>query len=203
MRKTHILFAVLAAFTLPLTACNDPSAWRESLPFQWYEASSTSMEPNYSVGTQIFAVSVDPTELARGDVVIAKSQAGEDYIVRVIGLPGDRIGVEDGVIILNGERVEQKLLGDYSYETTYTYDQPYTVTLDARRLREGLPGASGSHEILDSGESPADNYPIIELIEGEYFLMGDNRDHAADSRVLPEFNGLGVLTADRIKRRVR
>jgi signal peptidase I len=143
----------------------------------------------------------------RGDVVILKPpQEDSDYIKRVIALPGDRIEVRQGVIILNGvpvKRVKETpamIPIDDNVPCASQGEAPFqTVGPDGKkycalpRYRETLPNGV-SYDTIDLGYEPGiypDDYPEITVPPGQVFLMGDNRDESADSRVAASQNGLG------------
>ena len=140
----------------------------------------------------------------RGDIVIV-TPAGTrtDYIKRVIGMPGDTIQMINGSLIINGKAVKREL------------QQPAMIPIDANSpcgsdrdpallnfrargadgrmycrvpiVRETLPNGR-SYETVELGRAPTDNFGPIRVPAKHLWLMGDNRDDSADSRV-PEWQG--------------
>ncbi|MCT8000823.1 signal peptidase I [Sphingomonas sanguinis] len=141
----------------------------------------------------------------RGDVVIVTPPGTHnDYIKRVIGLPGDRLEVRDGVVILNGRPVQRGPLhyvdipvdtnspckaSDYGEEAKVRQpDGQWVCHLPI--VTETLPN-NRRYDTVELGWSPGDNYGPITIPADHVFLMGDNRDRSADSRFSLAELGLG------------
>ncbi len=110
----------------------------------------------------------------RGDVVVFRKPGEEDtdYIKRLIGLPGDRIQVRDGLLSINGKAVPREVVGEFVADDGTTVPQ----------YRETLPNGV-SYMTLDlSPSSAGDNTREFVVPDGHYFMMGDNRDNSLDSR---------------------
>lgn len=145
----------------------------------------------------------------RGDVVVFKAppKNSEDYIKRVIGLPGDTIQMVHGQVILNGVAVKQQRVADFTIPITpnYTCIAPFQ-DVDAKgtpicryhQFRETLPGGK-SYMTLDRGETPADNTGLYTVPAGHVFMMGDNRDDSEDSRFAQEAGGIGYVPLENLE----
>jgi signal peptidase I len=139
----------------------------------------------------------------RGDVVIVTPPGGrEDYIKRVIGLPGDTVELRAGRLILNGQPVKAEVrpaamvpvdlnspcgMGQFWDRRVETGTGLYCRL---PIVRETLPGGV-SYDTIDDGRSPGDDFGPVKVGADQVFLMGDNRDHSADSRYSLAEQGLG------------
>ncbi len=138
----------------------------------------------------------------RGDVVVFKNMhAGyEDYIKRIIGLPGDHIQVRAGLLYVNGQPAGRRAVGD----TSVTSERG--VLLDEKEYTETLPG-NVTHLIAKVGDDgPQNNTPEFVVPDGNLFAMGDNRDNSLDSRFsadspdpgLRQEQGVGFLPVENL-----
>ncbi|ALC12611.1 signal peptidase I [Sphingopyxis sp. 113P3] len=148
----------------------------------------------------------------RGDVVVFKAppQNRDDWIKRVIGLPGDTVQVRDGTVWINGEPLKREPMADFVIPVTENmieaarannalpcYQMQFEeVGPDGKRqcrykqFKETMPNGK-SYAVLDIVDLPVDNTVPYTVPKDSVFLMGDNRDRSADSRVPMEEGGLG------------
>lgn len=130
---------------------------------------------------------------ARGDVVVFRLPADprQDYVKRVIGLPGDRIRMVRGVLTINGADAIQTPAG-------YAEVQCADGVREAPIYSETLPGGA-QHQIAQCNPmTPLNDVLEFTVPPGRYFMMGDNRDNSRDSRLAPQYGGVGFVPAENI-----
>lgn len=147
----------------------------------------------------------------RGDIVVFRYPGAgeEDYVKRVIGLPGDHVEVRNGIVILNGRPLQRRRIADFAMSVSPNSPcRPIGATRRVEaaggagcaypRYRETLPGGR-SYDVLDQVDGGgADDFAALTIPDGHLFVMGDNRDDSFDSRFAVAAGGVGLLPADKV-----
>jgi signal peptidase I len=193
------------------------SAHSLSLPSRWNRSLGSMASGGQSdAGFRLFA-----SQPEAGDVVVFKAPPSnnEDYIKRVIGLPGDVIQMRGGILEINGVAVKKERIADFVIPVTPNMrdasaleGSPFacwrpdfeeaakTGGTQCRypRYKETLPNGR-SYEILDlDSDLPGDDTEAFVVGEGDIFLMGDNRDRSADSRFPADGKAIGIVPQENL-----
>ena len=185
--------------------------------FAWepFNIPSESMLPTLQVGDYLFVskyaygyskhsfpFSMGPFDgrifespVKRGDVVVFKlpRDNATDYIKRIVGLPGDKLQIKNGLLHINDKAVPKVATDSFPY-ASYPYDERYGIERNFPTFDETLPNGVKylTYDLTPRG--PLDNTSIYEVPAGHYFAMGDNRDGSSDSRawgLVPQANLIG------------
>jgi signal peptidase I len=184
--------------------------------FEPFHIPSSSMKPGLLIGDYIFVAKYSygysrysfpfgidffegrfwqKNKPQRGDVVVFRLPADPNinYVKRLLGLPGDKIQMRDGVLFINDSEVKKTADGIFTEETV-------EAKTEINKFLETLPEGKVIQTLDQIPDAEVDNTGIYEVPEGHYFMMGDNRDNSQDSRFLshvgyvPEQNLVGRAT---------
>jgi signal peptidase I len=162
--------------------------------YQPFNAVSGSMAPTIESGDYVFATkfAYDVLPPQRGDIVVFRAAFdGQSYVKRVVGLPGDRIQLKDGIVFINGVAVPRRHVGDEGVDCLAA--TPCHVPIYEENFPDGH-----TARVLDRYRSGGDDTGIFVVPADAYFVLGDDRDESLDSRSAQ----IGFVPRDAIRGRV-
>lgn len=161
-----------------------------------------AMKPNLLVGDVVIVALDGGAGLAHGQVIALRAH-GQVVVQRVIGLPGDRVALGAGQVIVNDTQLLQ--FPDGRFDEVMAPQGPNGIRprcengvvgegaiCSASQLREVWP-AGQAYQILNIEQGFADDFALVTVPANRLFLLGDNRDTSIDSRYDPQVMGLGLV----------
>jgi len=157
-----------------------------------FYVASVSMKPTFEKNEKLVADMRWRTPIV-GNIVLVHDHQGTVRIYRVAAIGGQTFAMRGGLPVIDGHAARQAQIGGIAF-------QEGSLGLQSGRLmREQLPGEAGTHRIIQlQGNGFLDDFPEVHIPAGSVFLLGDDRDLAADSRVSPEEVGVGILPVSAI-----
>lgn len=137
-----------------------------------------SSEPTIQVGDYIMSdlAAYNNTKIAYGDIVSFEHEGGK-WMYRVVALPNDEISIENHIPIVNGVKFSTTSLEQWTVDKGH-----YTDEIEL--LEEVLPNGHRHQIYRDNRGAENSEMDLMTVPEGSYFLMGDNRSNAMDSRII-------------------
>jgi signal peptidase I len=184
--RNFCLFAAAVTMSLASLSASAPQTYLKR-----FYVRSEAMWPNFEIDDQFMAKMGAIGAVTRGDLLMI--QANEvQHFKRVVGLPGDRISIQNGIVLINNRPVLQRVLATKILSQTDERDRRMQICL------ERFPGELVSHKIANAGATLSYDFAAIKLGADQYFFLGDNRDNSADSRHPSSVGGLGIVNKDNI-----
>ena len=157
---------------------------------------SAAMAPTLIIGDTVVMVPyADGAAPRRGDVIafLSPGDGATVHMFRVIGLPGDSVRLDSGVVVLNGVPLAREAIGEVAVDFGYELEP-------AELWRETLPDGAAFDTVDFGSDGVFDDTADFAVPADHYFVLGDNRDNANDSRGV--YGGMGYVPASNILGRI-
>lgn len=185
--------------------------------FYWhpYSIPAEHMKPTLLVGDYLITTTVAPDNLHRGDVLVFQHPLNpQDFIERLIGLPGDSVQMRGGVVFLNGQALPQVANGTFEEvmgRQGPIHNRPRCengsvadgASCTKSRFLESLPDGRHYKVVNIEANGFADDTDVFTVPDGMLFFLGDNRDNSFDSRFSQAVGGMGFVPVQNVKGKAR
>lgn len=155
-------------------------------PNPTYEATGTTMAPTVEPGDLVLADAAR-AHCGRGDLkpgqVVVYRRDGASHVQRIVAGPGQLVAMQAGRLWIDGAYVGQAAAGQRRL---------HDLAIPAAVIRETLPGGAAYQILSLGGDGPYDNLPPRRVPPGSWYVLGDNRGAAADSRVFGPLPGRDI-----------
>jgi signal peptidase I len=159
--------------------------------YRTFYIASVSMAPTFIKNEKIVADMRWRTPQI-GNILMVLDKDGVTRIYRVAAIGGQTFAMRNGVPIIDGHPATQAYAGEMTIADTGMDEE------SGRRMHEHFPGETGSHDILQLSGYPQDDVAPVRIPAGSLYLLGDDRDLSADSRIPYSLNGVGIVPVSAI-----
>jgi signal peptidase I len=197
-KKPEGFAAIVYEYTKVILGALILAATVRSLWFEPFKIPSTSMVPTLLVGDYLFVdknnygwrnpctgTRYNGQEIQKGDVVVFEKKKGYlcgltlgfgslNFIKRIVAVPGDKISYNNKTLYVNGEAIHMSVDG------THVYEDALGQSYEVKKYDVSFNGLT--HEVLLDEERRGFDLEEVTVPEGQYVVMGDNRDNSLDSR---------------------
>ncbi|HTJ49195.1 MAG TPA: signal peptidase I [Cyclobacteriaceae bacterium] len=185
--KSYNRWYIYLLFAIALSIVRIFLDFPTSTGIQTFKISGPSMNSTMQPGDRVVANLnyYNNNQVQQGDIVVFNSPQGGIWTFRVVGLPNDSIEIKDGKVYVNGQLNELTVTKEYTLDNqdVIEYQEKINPTKTIKTLRD-----KKNLMLVDT-----QTFEKIRIPDNEYFLMGDNRDNAYDSRFIGTIKKENIL----------